>query len=175
MVHFYFTLPVALWAVAGVARRLTTILTFLSRRLSNQNVHQGRVNWILTFFRSTTFRAQRRRHMKSSFAPQFGGDLQITICKNGRPKEEGFRLVLCEIGPERLSLSFARCKRGMQAETGERFTQILDESFGVINVSIDSGAASWSNGFDFVKLEFASDLFDNFRLDRALLLDKAVH
>ena len=62
MVHFYFTLPVALWAVAGVARRLTTIPTFLSRRLSYQNVDQGGVNRILTFLCSVTFRAWRRRH-----------------------------------------------------------------------------------------------------------------
>jgi hypothetical protein len=63
----------------------------------------------------------------------------------------------------------------METEAGECFAQILDEGFRVINVGIDPGAANRSDGFDFVKLEFAGDLFDNLELDRALLFDKPVY
>jgi hypothetical protein len=104
MVHFYFSLPVALRAVAGVARRLATILTLIARSFSNQNVYQGRVNWILTFFRSVAFRACRRRHLKSSFAPQFGGDLTNTIAKMVGPKEDRVPRRLAQTRPERTNL-----------------------------------------------------------------------
>ena len=66
-IHFYFALPVALGAVTGIAGRLAAILTLISGRLANQNIDQGGVHRILTFFRSATFRAYRRRHMILAF------------------------------------------------------------------------------------------------------------
>jgi hypothetical protein len=67
VIHFYFALPVAFRAVTGITRRLATILAFISRGLSNQNVDQRGMDRILTFFRSATFRTYERRHMNSSF------------------------------------------------------------------------------------------------------------
>jgi len=65
--YFYFAVATALRTVTGIAWRLATILTFLSRRLSNQNIDQRGMDRILTFLRSATFRAYRRRHVNSSF------------------------------------------------------------------------------------------------------------
>lgn len=81
IVHFYFALPVAFRAVTGVAGRLATILTFISRGLSNQDVDQRGMDRILTSFRSVTFRAYHRRHMNVSFRAQFGVGLMNTIAK----------------------------------------------------------------------------------------------
>jgi hypothetical protein len=80
VIHFYFALPVAFRAVTGIAGRLAAILTFISGRLANQNIDQGGVDRILTFFRSVTFRAYRRRHMNLAFR-QPGAELMNTIAK----------------------------------------------------------------------------------------------
>ena len=73
------------------------------------------------------------------------------------------------------SFSLARADGGVKTEAREGLTQILNEGFRIINVGIDSGATSWSDGFDFVKLEFARDLFDDLGLNRALLFDKPIY
>ena len=78
--HFDFSLAIALGAVTGIAGRLEAILTLISGRLANQNIDQGGVDWILTFFRSVTFRAYRRRHMNLAFR-QPGAGLMNTIAK----------------------------------------------------------------------------------------------
>ena len=69
VVHFDFALPIALRAVAWIARRLAAILTLIARCLTNQNINQRGMDGILTFFRSVTFRAYRRRHMNSCLSP----------------------------------------------------------------------------------------------------------
>ena len=77
----YFALAIALRTVTRIAWRLATILTFFSRRLSNQNIDQRGMDRILTSFRSATFRAYRRRHMNSTFSSRLGTRLANTIAK----------------------------------------------------------------------------------------------
>ena len=63
----YFALAIALRTVARISWRLATIFTFISCCLSNQNIDQRGMDWILTSFRSAAFGAYRRRHMNFSF------------------------------------------------------------------------------------------------------------
>src|SRR5580704_2199536 len=63
---------------------------------------------------------------------------------------------------------------GTYAEAGERFTQVLQERFGIVDVGIDFGAANGGDGLDFVQLKFTGNFFDNFGLDRTLMIDECV-
>src|ERR1700682_3394259 len=63
---------------------------------------------------------------------------------------------------------------GADAEAGESFTEVLQEGFGIIYVSIDPGATIWGDRLDFIQLEFPRDLFDNFGLDGTLLFNESV-
>ena len=75
----YFALAIALWTVTGIAWRLTAILAFISRSLSNQDIDQRRMDRILTFFRTATFRAYRRRHMNFTLFVPTGIRLPNTV------------------------------------------------------------------------------------------------
>ena len=81
----YFALAIALRTVTGIAWRLAAILTFISCHLSNQNIDQRGMDRILTFFRSPTFRAYRRRHMNFTFRPNWELAQRI-LSQNGCPK-----------------------------------------------------------------------------------------
>ena len=57
---------------------------------------------------------------------------------------------------------------------GKRFAEVLDKGFRAEHVGLEAGTASGRDGFDFIQLEFAGHILDDFRFDGPLISTNAL-
>jgi hypothetical protein len=61
-----------------------------------------------------------------------------------------------------------------QPKARERLSDILNESFRIIYIRVDTGGSGWRTRFYLIELELVSDILHDFRGDWPLLFDVCI-